>query len=422
MPSLYHRNEQSSTNPQDAFAHYHKGLALHNLGRHEEALAAYEQSLRLNPQWADAHLNKGLALLELGRIETGLAAFERSLRLNPQQADAHLNTAGAQQRLGRIEEALAAFERSLQLDPQNVAAHLNKGLALLGLGRFEEALAAIEQSLQLDPQQAVAYRHKGVVLVNLKRYEEALAAYEQCLRLDPQDALAHFFKSLALAYLGRYEEAFAYGQGFQMNPQQAAALSSIGGALYDLGRHNAYGQGSQIDPQRAAVLSSIGGALYDLGRYKEFVQAADSAGGNIPVYPAREPSMIIPPLIGVLFLVGLLFYFWVPLDRPSSFSFVQAVISRVLEAFYIHSGLSIVILVFLLILGKDEEIAEVMNLRTMVRVLTRVIFGALCFVVQIVWFRPGFTFWGEIKLAAIFVIWYLLLGYANKQQTRKGAY
>jgi tetratricopeptide (TPR) repeat protein len=46
--------------------------------RDEEALAALEQAIRLDPDDADAYYNQGIALQNLERYEQALAAFEQA--------------------------------------------------------------------------------------------------------------------------------------------------------------------------------------------------------------------------------------------------------------------------------------------------------------------------------------------------------
>jgi len=60
-----------------------KGLALGKLKRYEEALAAYEQVLRLDPNHADTWNNKGFALEKLGRPKEAQQCYEQILRLDP---------------------------------------------------------------------------------------------------------------------------------------------------------------------------------------------------------------------------------------------------------------------------------------------------------------------------------------------------
>lgn len=85
-----------------------KGDALFHLRRHEEALQAYEQAVRLEPDSADAYYNKGNALLCLGRYEEARDAYEDALRLDPNLATAYTNLAETLEKLGRTQEAALA--------------------------------------------------------------------------------------------------------------------------------------------------------------------------------------------------------------------------------------------------------------------------------------------------------------------------
>ena len=57
-------------------------MALERLGRHEDALDAHDQALRLNPDSANSHHGRG-ALERLGRYDDALAAFDEAARLIP---------------------------------------------------------------------------------------------------------------------------------------------------------------------------------------------------------------------------------------------------------------------------------------------------------------------------------------------------
>ncbi|MFL5588082.1 MAG: tetratricopeptide repeat protein [Ktedonobacteraceae bacterium] len=126
-----------------------EGYALWNLKRYEEALAAFEQALRLDPNLASAYYNKGKALLDLNRPEEALAAFEQALRLDPNLTSAYHGKGAALWELKRPEEALAAFEQALRLDPNDALAYYNKGNTLERLGRNREAQRARERARQL---------------------------------------------------------------------------------------------------------------------------------------------------------------------------------------------------------------------------------------------------------------------------------
>ena len=180
-----------------------EGNVLENLNRDEEALAAYEQAIRLHPDDANYKNNKGNALSDLKRYEEALAAYEQAISLDPDDANYKNNKGIALENLKRHEEALDAFEQAISLDPNFALAYNNKGIALNELKRYEEALVAYEQAISLDPNFADYYHNKGTTLNDLKRYKEALAAFEQAISRDHNDAHAYTGKYRAIRGLKR---------------------------------------------------------------------------------------------------------------------------------------------------------------------------------------------------------------------------
>jgi tetratricopeptide (TPR) repeat protein len=125
-------------------------------------------------------LNDSSALLNLAnayylnrkRYEEALAAYEQAIRLDPKLASAYTNKGSALHNLKRYEEALVAFDQALLLDPNDAGAYTNKGVALGNLKRYEEALAAYDQAIRLDPNLAPAYIGKEELLRMLGEMKE----------------------------------------------------------------------------------------------------------------------------------------------------------------------------------------------------------------------------------------------------------
>lgn len=123
------------------------------------------------------------------RYEEALAAFDQAIRLDPRDANAYNNKGNALNALKRHEEALVAYDQTIRLDPNNADAYNNKGNVLrYALKRYEEALAVYDQAIHLNLDPARAYGGKGLALSSLRRYEESLAALDQAIRLDPNTA------------------------------------------------------------------------------------------------------------------------------------------------------------------------------------------------------------------------------------------
>ncbi len=269
--------------PNDPYPYDKKGwVLLESLKRPAEALAAYERVIALGLNNAIAWNCKGNALRNLKRYEEALAAYERALQLDPNYAIAWNGKGNALDDLKRYQEALAAYERALQLNPNYTLAWNGKGIALDDLKRYQEALAAYEHALQLDPNYTSAWHNKGIVLRNLNRPAEALAAYEHALQLDPNYTSAWNGKGNALDDLKRYEEALAaYERALQLDPNYATAWHNKGIALRNLKRTEealtAHERAIQLDPNYASAWAGKGNILNDLVRYPEALAACERA-------------------------------------------------------------------------------------------------------------------------------------------------
>ncbi len=190
-----------------------KALAKNRADRHADVATFVSALHKSSAQWCQ----DGMALFNLKRYEEAIAAYEQAIRLNPNHATAYYNKGNALFNIKRYEEAIAAYEQAIRLNPNHATAYYNKGMALFDLKRYEEAIATYEQAIRLNPNHADAYHNKGNALFNLKRYEEAIAAYEQAIRLNPNHADAYHNKGLALKQLGKSREAEqAYAKARQL--------------------------------------------------------------------------------------------------------------------------------------------------------------------------------------------------------------
>ncbi len=202
-------NAAVNVNPSSAELSYARGCALQQLGRQEDALAAFARALAIAPDFAEARNNRGVTLLDLGRPADALTCFDQVLSRNPQLAMVHNNRAMALSRLDRAFEALDAAQRALAIQPEYPDAMFNSGSALAALGRREQALSCFDKLLSLAPQHADALAFRGIVLQMLNRPQEALESYDIALRIRPDDTNLLFNRTSALAALGRHAEVIA---------------------------------------------------------------------------------------------------------------------------------------------------------------------------------------------------------------------
>jgi tetratricopeptide (TPR) repeat protein len=193
----------------DADAWFKQGKGLYDLKLFEEAIASYDQALKIKPDYHKAWNNRGVALENLGRFEEAVASYDQALNF---QSDDHLawySRGVALDDLGQFEEAVASYDQALKIKPDYHQAWINRGIALDDLGQLEEAIASYDQALKIKPDDHYAWFNRGIAAgkssscdrflasqssiarkhpaLNQRGYEGALASYEQGLKYCPQD-------------------------------------------------------------------------------------------------------------------------------------------------------------------------------------------------------------------------------------------
>ena len=104
--------------------YYFLGSQLANSGHGSEAIAQFEEALRVRPNYAEVHNNLAILLAKMpGRTDDAISHFQAALSLNPKLVEAHRNLGILLASIpGRESEALAQLEAAQKLQPDAQAA------------------------------------------------------------------------------------------------------------------------------------------------------------------------------------------------------------------------------------------------------------------------------------------------------------
>ena len=147
--------------PPEALASFQAGAALHQEGRFEEAIADYDEAIRLNPQFAMAYANRGAAYSGLGQHERAIQDYDEAIRLDTEDASAYYNRGNDYGDLGQDERAIQEYDEAIRLDPQYALAYNNRGLSYGILGQTPQAIQDYDEAIRLNPQYAAAYVNRS---------------------------------------------------------------------------------------------------------------------------------------------------------------------------------------------------------------------------------------------------------------------
>jgi tetratricopeptide (TPR) repeat protein len=126
------------------------GNALRAAGEDENALSAYDSSLRIQPNYASAHYNRANALVAGRRLAEAEAGYRRTLELDPAHAGARVNLARVCLATQRPAEAVGLLREALALEPSDLTTRLNLAQALHGLGEAGEARDVLDGASAAD--------------------------------------------------------------------------------------------------------------------------------------------------------------------------------------------------------------------------------------------------------------------------------
>jgi Flp pilus assembly protein TadD len=211
-----------------AKAHEALGILLAERGRAADALAHYEESLRIKPSYGPGHVALGVALSEQGRVPEAISHYEEAARLMPRSAIPYNNLGTALAAQGRTVEAIEQYREAVTRSPGDADIHNNLGRALAQLGRLPEAIEQYREGLRLRPDHAGMHTNLGIALAGEERTAEALQHFRDAVVLQPGNAEARNNLGLILVKAGRAEEAEAqFREALSLKPDLRDAQNNL---------------------------------------------------------------------------------------------------------------------------------------------------------------------------------------------------
>ncbi len=137
-------------NPNDAIAHYRRGLAYERIENRDRALEDFNSAIRLNPELAGAYHHRGNIYRRRNVLTSALANYDTALRLMPDASEVLVDRAVAHRRRGSFALSLADLGRAVELEPESAEAH--DGLAWLAAvcpdAAFRDGVRAVLHALR----------------------------------------------------------------------------------------------------------------------------------------------------------------------------------------------------------------------------------------------------------------------------------
>jgi protein O-mannosyl-transferase len=189
-----HIERALAIDPAEPLALYNAGVALQLEGHWAEAVPclqrhAADESPALT---AARNFRLGRSLTELGKFDEARAAFETALKTGPDdrsRLDIETGISALLSRQGKTNEAEQAYAALVARFPADAAAQVAFAGFLLEHNRLPEAEARFQAALQIDPLHGLARRSLAMTLARQGRPEAALEQLRQAIARQPNPQL-----------------------------------------------------------------------------------------------------------------------------------------------------------------------------------------------------------------------------------------
>jgi tetratricopeptide (TPR) repeat protein len=223
------------------------------LGNTSDAIAQYQEALRICPDFLEATIKLGTNYLRMHAEQFAAQQFNRAIEINDKIVEAYTGLAAAQKLAGRTAEAMntlslacaiqpnssflfaetaklvlktalesnllsapedgrsmeqvviSAHQRHLEQSPQNPDLHYRLGILCMNVGQLQQAADCFNAALEINPTFARAATKLAVCLFETGRKEQALGLIMPAASYDPQ-TLDLYYKT-ALLYCNRIKFA-----------------------------------------------------------------------------------------------------------------------------------------------------------------------------------------------------------------------
>lgn len=235
------QHDIAAKNPNDYRAQYNQAWGLKTLGRFQEASDDYKAILKKFPRKseliAEPYLGLGMCLSEMGKQNEAIAAFQTFLRKQPKHVRAHMELGYSYRQNRQPLKAIDELKEAIRLDPTRGSTYGLLGDACIDARRGADAVAAYQIAEKYNPDDAIVARNMSVALGMIGRYREAIQYGDRALQLNPNDIEAH--SALAYAYgmnKQHQESANECRILLRANPNDARSHENLGDALNEMGQ------------------------------------------------------------------------------------------------------------------------------------------------------------------------------------------
>jgi tetratricopeptide (TPR) repeat protein len=260
-------DEILKSNAADNEALIYKGQIKMRDGHLEDAVHALQTALKSDPDNAVAHYHLGLAFDQQGSLSRAESEWRDAVRLKPDLIEAQRALAAVSVRKGDWDSLRRTASTIIQAQPNSPDGYAMRTIAYINEKQFANAEQDINKAISVAPQSPIGYVQLGNLRLLQKQYDPAAKSYQKALDVDPSnsDALGGLMNTYLVQKQADKAVAVANAQIAKV-PNSSAFYDLLGTALFNnkkdyAAAETALRKAADLDKKNSDALLKLGQVL-----------------------------------------------------------------------------------------------------------------------------------------------------------------
>jgi len=200
-------NKYIDDNPYSEIAWHQLGRLNYSIKNYEEAYTAFDYATVIYEYFMGAFMEKAKSLGRLGRFEEAIENYNETIRLEDPTSYALLRIGKCYEKLGNEVDALKYYNQTVHEDPL-----LDKGwIAITDLyfkkKNYQKALYFVNKALAIDSENRLYWKRFATINRALNFYEEAEMGYRKAVEYGDYELDTWLYWVDLLQFLGEFDGA-----------------------------------------------------------------------------------------------------------------------------------------------------------------------------------------------------------------------
>jgi tetratricopeptide (TPR) repeat protein len=290
-------DEAIRVHPDYGLAFNNRGLALVRKKDNERALSDFTRSIELLPKFAAPSYNRGLIYFNRGDLDRALSDFDDAIRKDPKAGRHFASRAAAHEKKAALDAALQDLDAALALESANVPWLMSRAQILQQKRDFVRALADVDTILRLQPKNGDAANLKAALRIAalppeaatcIDKSKGAKVQLPACIKViqagtaEPETlAFAYNVRAESFSEKFDYDNAIAdLSESIRLFPS-AATYTNRGIRYRSKGEPQRaiadYDEALRLDPKYGFAFNNRGNTYIDLGDFDRGIADIDAA-------------------------------------------------------------------------------------------------------------------------------------------------